>query len=256
MAKEYHLSDVIKDTVSSHSILSYSNSNVSEQNFSALKNGQVPWEAELDIADFTVDSAREALSSFIQKQIKNNKRCVLIIHGTDQRSTKSPSIKSLVNCWLPQIKEVRAFYSALPKDGGVSAVYVLLKNIEMPSRIPKGKRGKSFLVAETKSMERKRRLMEQNGERRLARVNAREHSDEETPNNGPEEAAQNGMLQHPELDNQRFDGVDPNLNPEPALNTEARREFDNEQRDQNNEKQLRLGNMPKFSSAPTPRGPQ
>ena len=45
------------------------------------------------------------------------------------------------------------------------------------------------------------------------------------------------------------------MNPEPALNTEARREFDNEKREQEKEKQLRLGNMPKFSTAPTPRGP-
>ena len=50
-------------------------------------------------------------------------------------------------------------------------------------------------------------------------------------------------------------GVDPNLNPEPPLNTEARREYDNQKREQEMEKQLRLGNMPKFSTAPKPHGP-
>ncbi len=112
----------------------------------------------------------------------------------------------------------------------------------------------SILIAETKTMERSRRLMEQQGERRLASVKARDHSNDEQLPPSPEGELQNNILQHPELLSQRFDGVDPNLNPEPPLNTDARREFDNERRDQENEKQLRLGNMPKFRSDPTPRG--
>lgn len=127
--------------------------------------------------------------------------------------------------------------------------------IDLPTRLPSGGREGSFLVSETKAMERKRRLAEQQGERQLGSVKAREHSEVETKNNGPEGELQNTILQHPELDNQRFDGIDPNLNPEPPLNSAARREFDNEQREQEKEKQLRLGNMPKFTTAPTPRGP-
>jgi len=115
-------------------------------------------------------------------------------------------------------------------------------------------KGSSMLVAETKAMERSRRLREQEGERYLARVNARDHSLEEPEQSNPEGELQNSILQHPELDSQRFDGVDPNLNPEPPLNTAARREFDNERREQEMEKQLRLGNMPKFSNAPKPSG--
>lgn len=97
--------------------------------------------------------------------------------------------------------------------------------------------------------------MEQDGERRIARVNAREHNTNDNIGDTPEEAADNGMLQHPYLNNPRFDGIDPNVNPEPPLNSEARREYDNKRREQEKEKQLRLGNMPKYSNAPTPRGP-
>lgn len=130
------------------------------------------------------------------------------------------------------------------------------KTTDLPTRLPTGKREGSFLVSETKAMERKRRLAEQQGERQLGPVKAREHSTEEVKSGpGPEGELQNSILQHPELDSQRFDGIDPNLNPEPPLNSEARREFDNEKRDQEKDKQLRLGNMPKFSTAPTPRGP-
>lgn len=103
-------------------------------------------------------------------------------------------------------------------------------------------------------MERERRINEQQGHRQLARVHAREHS-EQPEQSGPEGELQNNILQHPELDNQRFDGIDPNLNPEPPLNSEARREYDNERREQEMEKQLRLGNMPKMSTAPKPQGP-
>lgn len=113
----------------------------------------------------------------------------------------------------------------------------------------------SYFAAETKDMERRRRLMEQDGERRIARVNAREHNTNDHIGDTPEEAADNGMLQHPYLNNPRFDGIDPNVNPEPPLNSEARREYDNKRREQEKEKQLRLGNMPKYSNAPTPRGP-
>jgi hypothetical protein len=121
-----------------------------------------------------------------------------------------------------------------------------------PGRISRGGNNKSsYLVEDNTSMDRKRRQMEQDGHRHLAKVNAREHN-ETDPDIAPEGDLQNSIQQHPWLEAQRFDGIDPNLNPEPPLNTAARREFDNERREQEMEKQLRLGNMPKFSSAPKP----
>lgn len=121
-----------------------------------------------------------------------------------------------------------------------------------PTRLPAGKQKKSYLADDTSSMERSRRVAEQEGHRQLAKVNAREHA-EQHDHAAPEGELQNSIQQHPWLDSQRNDGIDPNLNPEPALNTEARREFDNERREQEKEKQLRLGNMPKFSHVNTPK---
>ncbi|WP_242604408.1 hypothetical protein [Legionella gresilensis] len=125
--------------------------------------------------------------------------------------------------------------------------------LEVPGRFSDGQTGKrkSILRDDTPDMARKRRLLEQDGHRYLAKVHAREHNSEEDKP-APEGELQNSIKQHPWLDAQRFDGVDPNLNPEPPLNTAARREFDNERREQEMEKQLRLGNMPKFSTAPKP----
>jgi DNA-nicking Smr family endonuclease len=256
MTKNYSLSDYISVPVYSDTLLSYSNARVPNKRFQALKSGQITIEAKLDLQGLKTEAAREALCQFIEIQAKKHERCLLIIHGKEAKTEAPPLLKNLINQWLPQFSEVLAFHSAQEKEGGPGAVYVLLKKIphsDLPTRLPSSGRDSSFLVAETTSMERKRRLAEQQGERQLGPVKAREHSEEVT--NSPEGELQNSILQHPELDSQRFDGIDPNLNPEPPLNSAARREFDNEKREQEQEKQLRLGNMPKFSTAPTPRGP-
>ncbi len=255
MDDEYYLSDDIDNAVFSDTILSFTRPSVSGKRLQELKTGAISWDAKLDLQGFKTEPAREALSQFLHTQIKSNKQCVLIIHGTASPKNTPPLLKNLINHWLPQIKEVQAFHSATINDGGTGAVYVLLRKglqTDVP-KLPAAGSG-SFLVAETKAMERKRRLAEQQGERQIAPVKAREHSDVESQPS-PEGELQNNILQHPALDSQRFDGIDPNLNPEPPLNTEARREFDNEKREQEKEKQLRLGNMPKFTTAPTPRGP-
>ena len=253
MDNEYYLSDGFEDTVFSKTLLSYVTPSVPKNRFNDLKNGFIHWEAKLDLHGLDTEAARTALVHFIVSQVNSHKHCVLITHGSEHAKNTPPLLKNLINHWLPQINEVAAFHSAQTKDGGADSVYVLLKE-KLKVSLPSGKQSSSFLVAETKSMERKRRLAEQQGERQIAPVKAREHSDvEQAPS--PEGELQNSILQHPELDNQRFDGIDPNLNPEPPLNTEARREYDNERREQEMEKQLRLGNMPKFTTAPTPRGP-
>jgi hypothetical protein len=116
----------------------------------------------------------------------------------------------------------------------------------------------SFLVDETGTMERRRREMVQDGHRKLARVNAREHGHETEQSQSMEQGLMDeGPLQHPYLDQQRFDGVDPHLNANPEyLSPEERRDYENKRREQDMEKQLRLGHMPKMGSAPKPQGPQ
>jgi len=114
----------------------------------------------------------------------------------------------------------------------------------------------TFLIEETKQMERNRRMMEQDGERRLARVHAREHAVAETQAGDVlESTVDNGLLQHPEINNQHFDGMDPTVNPAPNYGGEKKTKYENERRTQEQEKQLRLGNMPRYNNSPRPKGP-
>ena len=118
---------MISDPVLSNTTLSYSVANVANKRMKELKNGHIYWEARLDLHGLTTDNARDALCHFIQIQAQNNARCLLIVHGKGGQLGAPPVIKNLVNRWLPQMDEVLAFHSALPKDGGNGAVYVLLK---------------------------------------------------------------------------------------------------------------------------------
>ncbi|CAM2858826.1 Smr/MutS family protein [Legionella worsleiensis] len=123
----YHLSDFISETVHSHSVLSYAHPSITQSRLRHLKNGAIAWEARLDLHGLQTEEARKALCQFIHNQKEQNKRCLLIIHGKGGHLGAPPVIKNLINRWLPQFDEVLAFHSALAKDGGNGAVYVLLK---------------------------------------------------------------------------------------------------------------------------------
>lgn len=125
--KNYFLSDYISEPVQSHSVISYAQASLPNKRFKALKNGQIPWEARLDLHGLHSEKAKETLCHFINKQMKLGKRCILIIHGKGGHEGAPPVIKNLINRWLPQIDEVLAFHSALARDGGHGALYVLLK---------------------------------------------------------------------------------------------------------------------------------
>jgi hypothetical protein len=107
----------------------------------------------------------------------------------------------------------------------------------------------TYLVEETEFMQYERRGLEQQVERQLASVEER-RKPQRKEDNGP--GLQEKMKQHPLLDSQRFDGIDPSLNPAPFGNQEAMIEFENERREQEMDKQLRLGNMPKMGRSMTP----
>lgn len=121
----------------------------------------------------------------------------------------------------------------------------------------------AILKENSGSMEWERRLEEQQGHRYHLQVHVKEAKEikDNEDNATLEGELQNGINQHPWLDKQIFDGADPDVSPAPPLNSDARREYDNKQREQELEKQLRLENQlqntnqPSYQSSPRPKGP-
>lgn len=95
-----------------------------------LRRGQYAIEAELDLHGYIVPQARAAVNRFLRDARALGKRCVRIVHGKGKSSEgKMPVLKGKVNVWLRQKDGVLAFCSAVPRDGGTGAVYVLLKRL-------------------------------------------------------------------------------------------------------------------------------
>ena len=93
-----------------------------------LRAGHWSIQRQLDLHGLRTDEAREALGQFIRHAHKIGLRCVRVVHGKGLGSPgKAPVLKSRVQRWLVQKKEVLAFVQARPMDGGAGALLVLLQ---------------------------------------------------------------------------------------------------------------------------------
>lgn len=97
----------------------------------ALKRGDYPVSAELDLHGLTRDTARTAVDRFLSDARREGRRCVLLIHGRGLNSeAQLPVLKAQLPAWLQQGRMGRlvlAFCTARPEHGGAGALYVLLR---------------------------------------------------------------------------------------------------------------------------------
>lgn len=108
--------------------LSYRAPGVQERVLRQLRRGGYRREAELDLHGLNRDRAREAVSEFLALCRQRDYRCVRIIHGKGKGSPNSgPVLKRVLDGWLRKVRNVVAFCSARPADGGSGALYVLLR---------------------------------------------------------------------------------------------------------------------------------
>ncbi|CAJ2377646.1 MAG: hypothetical protein IBGAMO2_900005 [Arenicellales bacterium IbO2] len=92
-----------------------------------LKRGEYRIGAELDLHGLTTAEAEKALSDFLRAAAAKGAKAALVIHGKGLRSGgKGGVMKRFVLGWLKKRGEVKAFCSAVGKDGGTGAVYLLL----------------------------------------------------------------------------------------------------------------------------------
>jgi DNA-nicking Smr family endonuclease len=95
-----------------------------------LRRGEVRVERRVDLHGLSAGEARRELAAEVEDAFVAGERCLLVIHGRGLRSESGPVLKDGVVAWLtapPLAGRVLAFASALPRDGGAGASYVLLR---------------------------------------------------------------------------------------------------------------------------------
>jgi DNA-nicking Smr family endonuclease len=96
-----------------------------------LKRGEYPVERRLDLHGLTREAARGAVERFLRDARQGGLRCVLLIHGRGRHSSAElPVLKEALAGWLADGRfgrQVLAFASARPADGGAGALYILLR---------------------------------------------------------------------------------------------------------------------------------
>ncbi len=110
--------------------LSYQAPGVQDRVLRQLRRGGFRLDSELDLHGLNRDKARAAVAVFFAGCRDRDHRCVRIIHGKGHGSPNSgPVLKRELDGWLRKLRDVLAFCSARPQDGGSGAIYVLLRRI-------------------------------------------------------------------------------------------------------------------------------
>ena len=103
-----------------------------------LRDGDFAYQSHLDLHGMTAEEARAELGRFLARAHQAGQRCVLIVHGRGRNSKDQvPVLKNRITTWLTRstwARIVLAFTSARPCDGGVGALYVLLRRRPAPKR--------------------------------------------------------------------------------------------------------------------------
>lgn len=108
--------------------LSFSRPGVQNQWLRRLKRGAFRPDDTLDLHGLNQDQAAQTLQYFLGEQTALGHRVLLIIHGKGLHGEdRWPVLKNLTHRILRQYPSVLAIQSAQPRDGGLGAVYVLLK---------------------------------------------------------------------------------------------------------------------------------
>ena len=96
-----------------------------------LRRGEFAVQAHLDLHGLTREEAKRELDAFLRASRNAGKRCVLVVHGRGMHSRDQvPVLKEALRSWLATARfarQVLAFATARPVDGGPGAIYVLLR---------------------------------------------------------------------------------------------------------------------------------
>jgi len=98
-----------------------------------LRRGQYPIDGRIDLHGLTQAAAERALAAFLAEAQAAGRRCVLVITGKGTTTEGGGVLRREVPRWLnqaPNRARVLGFDHALPRDGGLGALYVLLRRAD------------------------------------------------------------------------------------------------------------------------------
>lgn len=100
-----------------------------------LRGGHWAIQRQVDLHGLRRDEAREQLAAFVHESHRRGLRCLRVVHGKGHGSPgREPVLKSKVQRWLAQRREVAAFAQASASNGGAGALIVLLEATPRRSR--------------------------------------------------------------------------------------------------------------------------
>ena len=94
-----------------------------------LHEGKFSVQDYLDLHGLCFGEAESAVEQFLKESMMRGHRCIKIIHGRGLRSPKGPVLKEALIKWLSgrYRKHIIAFVTARQCDGGLGALYILLR---------------------------------------------------------------------------------------------------------------------------------
>lgn len=134
------LQEALSDDVDVESLLltddglSFRRPGIGPEVLARLRRGHWAIQRQIDLHGLRRDEARETLAGFVRDAHRHGVRCLRVVHGKGRGSPGGvPVLKSKVQRWLAQRREVVAFAQAAAPQGGAGALIVLLA--------PTGRRG-------------------------------------------------------------------------------------------------------------------
>jgi DNA-nicking Smr family endonuclease len=103
-----------------------------------LRSGLYSIQGQIDLHGLSQTEARQLVEGFILNMARFYECCVKIIHGRGINSNDKAVLKDSLQRWLSTrrlARHVVAYASAPAKDGGVGAIYVLLRRADGPRKV-------------------------------------------------------------------------------------------------------------------------
>jgi DNA-nicking Smr family endonuclease len=121
----------ILQPIDPHDPLAWKRDGVQDGVYRNLRLGRYRADARLELLRKSLPQARDELRSFLRECLTHGIRTCVISHGRGRHKDDAASLmRSALNQWLPSLDEVLAFHSAPTQQGGLGALYVMLRKNE------------------------------------------------------------------------------------------------------------------------------